>query len=99
MSRPYTTACPRYKVEGLNGEHFDVFNKRENAIKCATKLAVEYPGNTFIVIKNVFRKDKIIFSFKIDCISELRDIQHIYRGLVETYQKKLDKTKLWRNIG
>jgi mannitol/fructose-specific phosphotransferase system IIA component (Ntr-type) len=50
---------------GLKSEHFIVFNKRSNSIREAIKLAAEYLGTTFQVVKRVFNKDKIIFSIKL----------------------------------
>lgn len=91
-----TAATPRFRIEGVNGEYFDVFNKRANAIKAAIKMATEYPGTTFVVVKKVNLKDKVIFRFKVEIDFDFDDIQDMYRGIIEAYQGKLDKTKYWR---
>ncbi len=91
-----TGATPRYRVEGVKGEFFDVFAKRANAIKSAIAMAVEYPGTTFVVVRTTMVNRKIIFKFKIDIESQFKDIQDVYRGLLEVYQEKLNKTKYWR---
>jgi hypothetical protein len=91
-----TAATPRYRIEGVKGEYFDVFGKRAKAIKAAIKLASEYPGTTFLVVKKANRKDKVIFRFKIETQFEFDDVQDIYRAFIEVYQKKLNKTKYWR---
>src|SRR5271157_514615 len=96
MKSPMTAATPRYRIEGVNGEYFDVFNKRANAIKAAIKMATEYPGTTFVVVKKVNLKDKVIFRFEIEIDFQFDDVQDVYRGIIEAYQKKLDKTKYWR---
>lgn len=95
MPKTMTAGTPRYRVEGVKGEYFDVFNKRKNAIKAAIKLATEYPGTTFLVIKKTL-KDKIVFRFKIEVDFQFNDIQDFYRSVIEAYQEKLDKTKYWR---
>ena len=91
-----TGASPRYRVEGVKGEYFDVFNKRANAIKAAIQMATEYPGTTFLVVKKTLLKEKIVFRFKIESDFQFDDIQDVYQGIVDVYQKKLDKTKYWR---
>ena len=96
MAKAYSIAVPRYHIGGLNGEVFDVFNKKRNAIKAAINMAIEYPGATFRVIKKVFHKETIIFSFKIELDMDFSDLQDIYAEIVKTYQHKLDKTKFWR---
>ena len=96
MHAPFTTKTPRYRIESVKGDYFDVFSQRKNAIKQAIKLAVEYPGATFLVIKHVNKKDKIIFRFKIEAEFDFDDLQEMYRGVIEAYQGKLDKTKYWR---
>jgi|SRR5579885_1222506 len=94
--KPFTIATPRYRIEGEKGEYFDVFNKRTNAIKAAIKMAAEYPGTTFLVVKLVFHKRKVVFRFKVDTQFDFDDLQDVYRGIIEVYQKKLDKTRFWR---
>ena len=96
MRCPITAATPRYRIEGVKGEYFDVFGKRANAIKAAIKMATEYPGTTFVVVKKVNLKDKVIFRFKIEAQCEFDDLQDMYRSIIEVYQEKLDKTKYWR---
>lgn len=96
MHKALTAKTPRYRVEGVKGEYFDTFSQRKNAIKAAIKLAVEYPGATFVVVKKVNLKDKIIFRFKVEIEFQFDDIQDVLRGVVEAYQEKLDKTKYWR---
>lgn len=95
MPKAMTAGTPRYRVEGVKGEYFDVFNKRKNAIKAAIKLATEYPGTTFLVIKKT-TEDKVVFRFKIEVDFQFDDVQDFYRGVIEVFQKKLDKTKYWR---
>src|SRR5277367_1350035 len=95
MTKAITSVTPRYRVEGVKGEYFDVFNKRKNAIKAAIKLATEYPGAIFLVVKKVNFKDKTIFSFKVAVDFEFEDIQDFYCGVIEAYQEKFDKTKHW----
>lgn len=96
MRKVFTAATPRYRIESVKGEYFDVFNKRANAINAAIKMAVEYPGTTFVVVKKVNLKDKVIFRFKIEVDFDFDDLQNVYRSIIEVYQKKLDKTKYWR---
>lgn len=96
MPKALSARTPRYKVESVKGEYFDTFSRRKNAIKAAIKLATEYPGATFIVVKKVNLKDKIIFRFKVEIEFQFDDIQDVLGGIVEAYQEKLDKTKYWR---
>jgi hypothetical protein len=91
-----TGSSSRYRIQGVKGEYFDVFNKRANAVKAAIKMAAEYPGTTFVVVKKSLLKEKIIFSFKIEAEFQFDDIQDVYDGIVETYQIKLNKIKYWR---
>lgn len=94
--KPSTGATPRYRIEGVKGEYFDVFNKKANAIKAAIAMAVEYPGTTFLVNRKSLVSEKIIFSFKIEADYRFDDVQDVYNGIIEAYQSKLDKTKYWR---
>lgn len=96
MSNPFTIATPQYHVKGIGGELLNVFGKRSNAISAAIDLAVEYPGDNFVVIRRANRKNKIIFSVSIDIKSAFSDIPDVYGKLFSVYQKKLNKTKLWR---
>lgn len=96
--KSFTIATPRYAVESANGSHLDIFAKRVNAIRAAIRLASEYPGTTFIVVKKVHRKRKTIFSFKIDVSMDFDDVQDVYRGILDTYQKKFNKTRFWRKL-
>lgn len=96
MVKPFTIATPRYRIEGVKGEYFDVFNKRANAIKAAIKMASDYPGTTFLVVKIVFQKRKVIFRYQVDTQFDFDDLKDVYRGIIEVYQKKLDKTRFWR---
>lgn len=96
MSKPYTINIPKYRIKGMNDEVFDVFNRRETAIKVATNMAVEYPGNTFLVVKKINNKEKIIFSCNIDSNPSLKDIKVYYSSLISALQKRLNKTKYWR---
>ena len=100
MSKPktFTIATPRYTIEGVNGEYFDVFNKRQSAIKAAIKLATEYPGTTFQVVKKVFHKRKVIFSYSIKIDMQFEDLKIVYLNMIAVYQEKLDKIKYWRKI-
>jgi hypothetical protein len=94
---PYVTiAMPRYYIRGMKGEHFDVFNKKTNAIKEAVALAIEYPGNTFLVVKKVYSKETTVFSFKFEAQFKLEDIKDVYNGVIDSCQKKLKKTRFWR---
>ncbi len=96
MPKALTAKTPRYRIEGVKGEYFDIFNRRKNAIKAAIKMGIEYPGAEFLVVKKVNLKSKIIFRFKIEAEFSFDDIQDVYRGMIEAYQEKLDKTKYWR---
>jgi len=91
-----TGASPRYRIEGVKGEYFDVFSKKANAIKAAIALAVEHAGTTFLVVRTTLLKKKIVFSFKLEAEYQFDDIQDVYQGIVDVFQKKLDKTKYWR---
>lgn len=51
--KPFTIAVPRYAVESASGTHLEIFSQRGNAIKAAIKLANEFRGNTFLVIKKL----------------------------------------------
>lgn len=94
--KAFTIATPRYAVESVTGDHFDIFAKRVNAIRAAIKMGAEYPGATFVVVKKVNHKRKVIFQFKIDLQMDFEDLQEVYQGIINTYQKKWDKTKYWR---
>lgn len=96
MTKQVTFGTPRYRIEGVKGEYFNVFKRRANAIKAAIKMATEYPGTTFLVIKRVVYKEQVIFRFKIENTFEFDDLQDVYNGIIEVYQQKLDKTKFWR---
>ncbi len=96
--KPFTIATPRYYVESANGTLLDVFAKRVNAIRAAIQLASEFPGTTVVVVKKVHRKRKVIFSFKMDLSMDFDDVQDVYRSIVDTYQKKLNKTRFWRKL-
>ena len=91
-----TSATPRYRIQGVKGEYYDVFNKRANAIKAAIQMATEYPGTTFLVVRKTLLKEKIVFSFKIESDFQFDDIKDVYQGIIDVYQKKLNKTKYWR---
>lgn len=91
-----TGATPRYRLEGVKGEFFDVFAKKANAIKAAVQMAAEYPGTTFLVVRTTFLKKKVVFRFKLEIEYQFEDIQDVYRGIIDVYQDKLDKTKYWR---
>lgn len=91
-----TGASPRYRVEGVKGEFFDVFSKRANAIKAAIALATEHTGTTFLVVRTTFLKKKVVFQFKLEAEYQFDDLQDVYQGIVDVYQKKLDKIKYWR---
>lgn len=97
MTKKATTGTTsRYRIEGVKGEYYDVFNKRANAIKAAIAMAVEYPGTTFLVVKKSILKQKVIFSYKIESNFVFEDLQAVYGGVIEAYQNKLNKTKYWR---
>lgn len=96
MVKPYSIAVPIYQIRSVKGNVFDVFNKKTNAIKTAVKMAAEYPGTTFQVFKKVFHKETLVFSFKIEAQVDFDNLQDMYRGIIETYQKKLTKTRFWR---
>jgi hypothetical protein len=91
-----TGESPRYRIEGVKGEYFDVFSKKANAIKAAIALAVEHTGTTFLVVRTTLVKKKVVFSFKLEAEYKFDDIQDVYQGIVDVYQKKLNKTKYWR---
>ena len=91
-----TGESPRYRIEGVKGEYFDVFSKKSNAIKAAIALAVEHTGTTFLVVRTTLIKKKVVFSFKLEAEYQFDDIQDVYQGIVDVYQKKLNKTKYWR---
>lgn len=96
MQKAFTIATPRYYIRGQNGDHFDVFNKRANAIAAAMEFASNFSGVTFLVVKKVFNKEKTIFSIKLDVSSDFNDTQLIYKNMVKVFQSKLNKTKYWR---
>jgi len=96
MSKIMTGSSPRYRVEGVKGEYFDVFAKRANAIKAAIVLATEHPGTTVLVVRTTLLKKKIVFRFKIETEYQFDDLQAVYQGIIDVYQEKLDKTKYWR---
>ena len=93
---PMTGGTPRYRIESVKGQFFDVFAKKANAIKAAIAMAVEYPGTTFLVVKTTMLKKKVIFRFKVEAEFQFDDIQDVYSGVIEAYQTKLNKTKYWR---
>lgn len=94
--KPFTPATPRYRIQSEKGDFLDVYNKRANAIKACTKMAIEYPGACFYVVKRVNFKDEVIFSMKWARDVEFEDIKPMYEALVDTLQKELDKTRYWR---
>jgi hypothetical protein len=96
MEKAFYIASPRYKIKGVKGEVFDVFKQRVNAIKASIKLASEYPGTTFLVVKKVVNKETIIFSVNLAIKFEFEDLQDVYQSLISNYEKKLKKTKYWR---
>lgn len=96
MSKPYTIAIPRFFIKGEGGEHYDSFNKKVNAIEKAIELSIEYPGNTFQVVKKVFQKETIVFSYQIKINSNISDLQDIYKIIINIYSKKFNKIKYWR---
>lgn len=96
MAKAYSIAVPRYQIRGIRGDVFDVFNKKTNAIKAAIQMAIEYPGTAFQVVKRVFKKETVVFSFKIETQTDFYDLQDVYRSIIEVYQKKLAKTRFWR---
>lgn len=87
---------PRYAVESAKGDHLDVFNKRVNAIKAAVKLAAQYPGTTFVVVRKTLLKRKIVFSFRLEVQMDFDDVQDVYRAITEVFQQKFNKTRYWR---
>jgi len=91
-----TGESPRYRIEGVKGEYFDVFSKKANAIKAAIALAVEHTGTTFLVVRTTLVKKKVVFSFKLEAEYQFDDIQDVYQGIVDVYQEKLNKIKYWR---
>lgn len=98
MTKQPTFGTPRYRIESVKGKYFDVFKKRANAIKAAITMASEYPGTTFLVVKVVGFKSKVIFKSRIENDFTFSDLQDVYRSMIEVYQKKLDKTKFWRKL-
>ena len=94
--KPTTGSASRYRIEGVKGEYYDVFNKRANAIKAAIAMAIEYPGTTFLVVKKSLLKQKVVFSYKIESNFRFEDLRAVYSGVIEAYQNKLNKTKYWR---
>lgn len=97
MIKQYTTiAIPRYRIEGQNGEFFNVFKKRVNAINYAINIAVEHYGNTFFVKKQVNNKSTIIFKIKIDAEFSINDLKTIYASMISSFQKKQNQIKYWR---
>lgn len=91
-----TIMTPRYLIENENGDHFDIFNQRKNAIKAAIQLGTEHPGNTFLVLKKVNNSKKVVFSINLDMQYSLTDIKDIYQSMLEVYGKKSNKVKYWR---
>jgi hypothetical protein len=89
-------STPRYRIEGVKGQYYDVFSKRANAIKAAIEMAVEYPGTTFLVVRTTLVSRKVIFKYKVEIEFNFNDLQDVYRGIVEVYQERLNKTKYWR---
>lgn len=93
---PMTGATPRYRLEGVKGEFFDVFAKKANAIKAAIEMATEHPGTTFLVVRTTLLKKKVVFKMRLEMDFQFDDLQDVYASVVSVYQKKLDKTKYWR---
>ena len=89
-------STPRYRIEGVKGQYYDVFSKRANAIKAAVEMAVEYPGTTFLVVRTTLVSRKVIFKYRVEIEFDFNDLQDVYRGIVEVYQERLNKTKYWR---
>lgn len=94
--KAFTIAVPRYALESAKGDHLDIFNKRVNAIKAAIKMASEYPGNTFVVVKKHMHKRKVIFSFKLDVQLNFEDVHSFNQAMIDVFQAKLNKTRFWR---
>lgn len=93
---PSKGSTPRYRIEGVKGEYYDVFSKRANAIKAAVEMAVGYPGNTFLVVRTSLISRKVVFKYRVEAEFAFDDLQDVYRAIAEVYQEKLDKTKYWR---
>lgn len=96
MVKPFTIATPRYHIRNIDGDTFDVFKRKTNAIAAAIELAIEYPDNTFLVVKTVNNKQKSIFTIKLDMQAFVMDVPDVYENIIKSFQKRLNKTKLWR---
>ena len=94
--KPFKITTPQYLIRNEKGDHFDVFNKRENGISATIKLATDFPGNKFLLIKKVNMKEKVIFSFLVQCDFDLDDVKDIYNAIISAYQKKLESIQYWR---
>ena len=95
MSKPKPMSA-RYRVEGVNGEFYDVFKTRKRAIRTAIQIATEYPGTTFLVIKRGLTISKTLFRFCLDAEYQFEDLQDVLQSMIDVFQKKLNKTKYWR---
>lgn len=96
MSKSFKASVPRYLIESVNGDYFDIYNKKINAIQAAIDLAIQYPGVTFVVVKKILHKRTIIFRYALTMQAEFADLKNVYNSIIKTYQNKLDKMKYWR---
>lgn len=98
MAQPLTTDVPTYVIRGVDSLQFDIFYKKQKAIKKAIKMASEYAGVTFQVIERQNWNEKIIFSITLDCNTGFENLPCLYKAMVDVFQEKLNKTKFWRKV-
>lgn len=96
MVKPLQTSIPQYCVCGIDGQHFDIFNKKKKAIKKAIEMAMEFPNTTFQVLEKVNWESTVIFSININVQNKFENIQDYYCGLIDLCNAKLNKMKFWR---
>lgn len=96
MVQPFRTSTPQYVVCGIDGQYFNIFNKKSKAIKKALEMAMEYSGTTFQVCEKINWESTVIFSINIDVKLKFEDIPDYYDNIIDLCRIKLNKMKFWR---
>jgi hypothetical protein len=96
MGTPFTVGTPRYYIKNIDGDLFDIFKQKNNAISSAIKMAIEYPANEFIVLKSVNNKEKEIFKISINIKTDLINLPEVYENMIDMLKIKVSNLSFWR---
>lgn len=91
-----TISSPRYFVESIEKQRFDVFKKGENAIKKCMEIALKFPQNKFVVIKKVNNEESIFFSISIDMKFDVKDYNKVFSSMQSFAKSEVEKSSIWR---